>query len=197
MRVVVSDDDVLLREGIASLLTSRGFEVVGQTGEPTDLIEQVRTLKPDLVIVDIRMPPTFTTEGLSAARVIRTESPDTAILVLSAHVVIEQATDLISSGERTGYLLKSRIIDVDEFVDTLGRIVRGGTVVDAALVRELVSARHVHEPLDLLSPRAARSARAHGTGTVELGYRSAALRVRRHSRKARSQRSYKARPPRD
>src|SRR5271157_1017115 len=99
-RVVVSDDDVLLREGIASLLESRGFEVVGQAGEPTELIEQVRNLKPDLVIVDIRMPPTFTTEGLSAARVIRAELPDIAILVLSAHVEVEQATDLISSGER-------------------------------------------------------------------------------------------------
>ena len=152
-RVVVSDDDVLLREGIASLLTSRGFEVVGQAAEPMELLEGVRDLKPDLVIVDIRMPPTFTTEGLSAAKIIRAELPDTAILVLSAHVEVEQATDLISSGERCGYLLKSRITDVDEFVDTLGRIVRGGTVVDAALVQELVAARHIHEPLDLLSPR--------------------------------------------
>ena len=155
IRVVVSDDDVLLREGIASLLTSRGFEVVGQVGEPTELVELAHTLKPDLVIVDIRMPPSFTTEGLSAARVIRAELPDTAILVLSAHVEVEQATDLISSGERCGYLLKSRITDVEEFVDTLERIVRGGTVVDAALVRELVAARHVHEPLDALSPREA------------------------------------------
>ena len=152
-RVVVSDDDVLLREGIASLLTSRGFEVVGQAAEPMELLEKVRDLKPDLVIVDIRMPPTFTTEGLIAARIIRAELPDTAILVLSAHVEVEQATDLISSGQRSGYLLKSRIIDVEDFVDTLGRILRGGVVVDAGLVQELVAARHVHEPLDLLSPR--------------------------------------------
>ncbi len=151
--MVVSDDDVLLREGIASLLTGRGFEVVGQAGEPAELLEQVRELKPDLVIVDIRMPPTFTTEGLRAAGVIREELPDTAILVLSAHVEVEEATDLISSGERSGYLLKSRITDVDEFVSTLGHIVRGGTVVDAVLVQELVAARHVHEPLDALSPR--------------------------------------------
>ena len=151
--VVVSDDDVLFREGVASLLTDRGFEVVGQAGEPTELIERVRDLKPDLVVIDIRMPPTFTTEGLSAARVIREEIPDTAILVLSAHVEVEQATDLISSGKRSGYLLKSRITDVDDFVDTLRRIVNGGTVVDVALVQELVSARHVHDPLDVLSPR--------------------------------------------
>ena len=152
-RVVVADDDLLLREGLASLLASRGLAVVGQAGDPTELIERVRNLKPGLVIVDIRMPPTFTTEGLSAARVIREEFPDIAVLVLSAHVEVEQATDLISSGERTGYLLKSRITDVDEFVGTLEHLVRGGTAVDAALVKELVSVRHVHEPLDVLSPR--------------------------------------------
>ena len=145
-RVVVSDDDVLFREGVASLLTDRGFEVVGQAGEPTELIARVRDLKPDLVVIDIRMPPTFTTEGLSAARVIREEIPDTAILVLSAHVEVEQATDLISSGTRSGYLLKSRITDVDDFVDTLRRVVNGGTVVDVALVQELVSSAPCARP---------------------------------------------------
>ena len=153
VRVVMADDDLLLREGLASLLVSRGLEVVGQADNPTDLVEQVRVLKPDLVIVDIRMPPTFTTEGLRAATEIRAEHPDIAILVLSAHVEVEQATDLISCGERTGYLLKSRVTDVDEFIGTLGHLVRGGTAVDAALVQELVSVRHVHEPLEVLSPR--------------------------------------------
>lgn len=153
-RVVVADDDVLLREGLASLLTGRGFEVVGQAGEPTELIEQVRDLKPGLVIADLRMPPTFTTEGLRAARVIREERPEAAILVLSVHVEVEQAIDLISRcGQRSGYLLKSRITEVDEFVGTLRSIVGGGSVVDAALVQELFAARHVHEPLDVLSPR--------------------------------------------
>ena len=152
-RVVVADDDLLVREGLVSVLASRGFEVVGQAGEPTELISKVRELRPDLAIIDIRMPPTLTTEGLAAASVIREELPEIAILVLSAHVEVEQATGLISSGERTGYLLKSRIIDVDEFVGTLEHLVRGGTVVDPALVQELVSIRHVHEPLDVLSAR--------------------------------------------
>jgi DNA-binding NarL/FixJ family response regulator len=151
--VVVAEDDVLLREGIASLLTSRGFDVIAQVGDASALVDAVRGERPDLAIVDIRMPPTHTTEGLDAARVIRDESPDTAILVLSAHVELDQATDLIGGGERSGYLLKSRITDVDEFVDTLDRVVRGGTVVDPVLVQELVSARRVHDPLDVLSPR--------------------------------------------
>jgi DNA-binding NarL/FixJ family response regulator len=152
-RVVLADDDVLLREGLAGLLERSGFEVVGQSGDASELIELVREHRPDLAIVDIRMPPSHTSEGLDAARVIREEMPQTAILVLSAHVEVEQATDLLSSGERSGYLLKSRVTDVDEFVETLERIVRGGSVVDPALVQELVAARRVEDPLDVLSPR--------------------------------------------
>jgi DNA-binding NarL/FixJ family response regulator len=152
-RVVLAEDDVLLREGIASLLAGRGFDVVGQSGDATGLLEGVRSARPDLAIVDIRMPPTHTTEGLDAARAIRTEFPDTAIVVLSAHVELDQATDVIGGGERSGYLLKSRVTDVDDFVDTLDRIVAGGTFVDPALVHELLSARRVHDPLDALSPR--------------------------------------------
>jgi DNA-binding NarL/FixJ family response regulator len=152
-RVVLADDDVLLREGLAGLLERSGFEVVGQAGEPADLIALVREHRPDLAIVDIRMPPTHTSEGLDAARLIREESPQTAILVLSAHVQVEQATDLLASGERCGYLLKSRVTDVDEFIETLDRIVKGGSVVDPALVQELVAARRVEDPLDVLSPR--------------------------------------------
>ena len=151
--VVVADDDVLLREGIASLLAQRGFGVVGSCGEPSQLLELVRAEQPDIAIIDVRMPPTHTTEGLDAARTIRAESPSTAILVLSAHVELEEATDLLRGGERSGYLLKSRVTDVEEFVDTLGRIVSGGTVVDPELVRELVGSRRVHDPLDVLSPR--------------------------------------------
>jgi len=152
-RVVLADDEVLLREGLASLLGRSGFDVVGQCGEPTELLELVREQRPDVVIIDIRMPPTHTREGLDAARVIREELPETAILVLSAHVELEQATDLLASGERSGYLLKSRVTDVDEFVDTLGRVVRGGSVVDPALVQELVAARRVDDPLDELTVR--------------------------------------------
>jgi len=152
-RVVIADDDVLLREGLASLLERSGLAVVGQSGDSDGLLRQVRELQPDLVIVDIRMPPTFTTEGLDAARQIREELPEAALVVLSAHVEVEEATELLSSGQRTGYLLKSRVTDVDDFIDTLERVRRGAAVVDPGLVRELVAARRVHDPLDDISPR--------------------------------------------
>ena len=151
--VVLADDDVLLREGLASLLERFGFEVIGQCETSARLIELVRTRKPDLAIVDIRMPPTHSIEGLEAARVIREEMPQTAILVLSAHVEVEHAMDLLGSGQRSGYLLKSRVTDVEEFVETLERVVKGGTAVDPALVQELVAARRAHDPLEALSPR--------------------------------------------
>ena len=152
-RVALAEDDVLLREGLASLLERSGFEVVGQCGDGFELIALVREHRPELVLVDIRMPPTHSIEGLDAARVIREEFPQTAILVLSAHVEVEHAMDLLASGQRSGYLLKSRITDVDEFIETLERIVKGGSVVDPALVQELVAARRVDEPLDALTPR--------------------------------------------
>ena len=152
-RVVLADDDVLLREGLAGLLERSGFEVVGQSGTASELIALVREHRPALAIVDIRMPPSHTNEGLEAARVIREELPETAILVLSAHVQVEQATDLLASGEGSGYLLKSRVTDVDEFVETLERLVRGGSVVDPALVQELFAARRAEDPLEVLSPR--------------------------------------------
>jgi DNA-binding NarL/FixJ family response regulator len=153
IRVALAEDDVLLREGLASLLEGKGFDVVGQCGDATELIALVREQRPELAIVDIRMPPSHTTEGLDAARVIREELPETAIVVLSAHVDVEHAMDLLGSGERSGYLLKSRVTDVDDFVDTLDRIVKGGSVIDPALVHELVAARRVNDPLEDLSPR--------------------------------------------
>jgi DNA-binding NarL/FixJ family response regulator len=153
LRVVVADDDVLLREGLASLLVGSGFDVVGQAGDGAELLSQVRALKPDLVVVDIRMPPTKTTEGLDAARVIREELPDIGILVLSAHVDVEHAMELLASGQGIGYLLKSRVTDVADFVDGLHRIAKGASVVDPALVKELVSGRRRDDPLAVLSPR--------------------------------------------
>jgi serine/threonine-protein kinase PknK len=152
-RVVLADDDVLLREGLASLLERPGFEVVGQCGDGSQLLELVRQHQPELVMVDIRMPPTHTTEGLDAASAICEEFPDAAIVVLSAYVEVEHAINLLTCGRGIGYLLKSRVIDVDEFIDTLRRIVRGASVVDPALVHELVAARHVEEPLEDLTPR--------------------------------------------
>jgi DNA-binding NarL/FixJ family response regulator len=152
-RVVLADDDVLLREGMASLLELSGFRVVGRGGDAAELIGLVREHHPDLAIVDIRMPPDHQTEGLEAARVIREEFPQTAILVLSVHADVEHAMELLASGQGIGYLLKSRVTDVDEFIDALNRVARGGSVVDPALVQELVAARHRNDPLDLLSPR--------------------------------------------
>jgi DNA-binding NarL/FixJ family response regulator len=152
-RLTVADDDVLLREGLASLLDRAGFDVVGQGGDSEELLALVREHRPELAIIDIRMPPSHTTEGLDAARVIREEVPETAIVVLSAHVEVEHAMDLLDSGGRSGYLLKSRVTDVDDFVETLERIVKGASVIDPALVQELVAARRVNDPLETLSPR--------------------------------------------
>lgn len=152
-RVVLADDDVLLRAGLASLLEGAGFEVVGQAADGEQLLSLVRALTPGLVVTDIRMPPTNTSEGLDAARQIRQELPDTAIMVLSAHVAVEDAMDLLAAGDRIGYLLKSRITDVADFIDSLERVARGASVVDPALVRELVSARKRDDPLSVLSER--------------------------------------------
>jgi DNA-binding NarL/FixJ family response regulator len=152
-RVVLADDDVLLREGLASLLDRSGFEVVGQAGDAVRLLSLVRSARPELAIIDIRMPPGHATEGLQAARVIRAELPGTAIIVLSAHVEVDQAMELLAGGERLGYLLKSRVTDVAEFIETVRRITAGGSVVDPSLVQELVRARRWQDPLDVLSPR--------------------------------------------
>ena len=152
-RVLLAEDDVLLREGLASLLERSGYDVVGQAGDGPGLLALARETGPELVVADIRMPPTHTTEGLEAAQVIRQELPDTAIMVLSAYAEVEHAMELLASGRRIGYLLKSRITDVEEFLDALGRIAKGGSVVDPALVRELVTARRRDDPLDALSAR--------------------------------------------
>jgi DNA-binding NarL/FixJ family response regulator len=152
-RLTVADDDVLLREGLASLLERAGFDVVGQGGDSEELLALVREHRPELAIIDIRMPPSHTTEGLDAARLIREEVPETAIVVLSAHVDVEHAMDILGSGERIGYLLKSRVTNMDAFVETLDRIVNGASIIDPILVQELVASRHVDDPLDVLSPR--------------------------------------------
>jgi DNA-binding NarL/FixJ family response regulator len=152
-RVILAEDDVLLREGLASLLERSGFDVVGQAGDARQLLTLVADQVPELVVVDIRMPPTHGTEGLEAARQIRQEHPETGILVLSAHVEVEHAMELLAGGQGIGYLLKSRVTDVEEFIDTLGRIARGGSVVDPGLVAELVAARRRDDPLAALSPR--------------------------------------------
>lgn len=153
IRVIVADDDVLLREGVTSLLQRSGFDVVGQAGDGAQLLDLVGETQPGLVVVDIRMPPTHSTEGLDAARTIREQWPDIAILVLSAHVYVEHAMELLAGGHSIGYLLKTRVTDVADFVDTVGRIANGASVVDPALVAELVSARRRDDPLAALSTR--------------------------------------------
>ena len=151
--VVIADDDLLLREGIASLLTVAGHSIVGQAGDATELLNLVREHRPDLAIVDIRMPPDHSTEGLRAAQAIRDEIPETAILVLSAYVEVKHATTLLASGQRSGYLLKSRVANIDEFLESIDRLCRGGSVVDPSLVVELIAARTADDPLEELTPR--------------------------------------------
>lgn len=153
VRIVVADDDVLLREGLASLLDRSGFAVVGQAGDGGQLLALVRQHVPDLAIVDIRMPPTYTAEGLAAALTIRAELPDVSILLLSAYVEVEPAMELLNGGPGVGYMLKSRVTDVGEFTETVVRLARGAVFVDPVLVHELVATRRRDDPLAVLSPR--------------------------------------------
>ncbi|GLY16882.1 response regulator transcription factor [Kineosporia rhizophila] len=153
LRVIVADDDVLLREGVASLLSRSGFEVVAQAGDAEELVSAIREQPPQLAVIDIRMPPTHTAEGLDAALKIRREFPDVAMLLLSAHVEVEHALELLDGGRGIGYLLKSRVTDVADFIDTARRIADGASVIDPALIQELVSARRRDDPLAALSNR--------------------------------------------
>jgi DNA-binding NarL/FixJ family response regulator len=152
-RVVVADDHVLLREGVVGLLSRHGFEVIGQAGDAEGLLEMVRNDPPDLAVIDIRMPPGHATEGLDAALAIRGEFPEIGIILLSAFVHAEHAIGLLSSGRGIGYLLKDRIVDVPDFVQSVERVVGGGMVIDSALVQELVRVRTGTEPLATLSAR--------------------------------------------
>jgi serine/threonine-protein kinase PknK len=152
-RIVLADDDTLLREGIASLLEGAGFDVVGQARDAHGLLELVRESQPDLAIIDIRMPPGYAAEGLDAAREIREQFPGTAILVLSAHAEVEPAMELLAAGQGVGYLLKSRVTDVAEFAETVSRIAAGACVVDQVLVQELVAAHRRDDPLEGLTGR--------------------------------------------
>lgn len=153
LRVVVADDDVLLREGLAGLLERAGLDVVDRVGDAEQLLAAVREHKPHVVLTDIRMPPTHTTEGLDAARVIRDELPGVGIVVLSAHVDVEHAMELLDSGRGIGYLLKSRVTDVTDFIETIERVAAGASAIDPALITELVSVRRRDDPLAVLSPR--------------------------------------------
>ena len=154
LRVVIAEDSVLLREGIARLLEESGFEVAGQAGDGEDLLRKVGAHKPDVAVVDVRMPPTHTDEGLRAAHRIRAEHPDTAVLVLSQYVDEAYALDLLSeSTESTGYLLKDRIADIETFTDAVRRVANGGSALDPEVVALLLGRRRREDPLAVLSPR--------------------------------------------
>jgi len=151
---VIADDSALLREGVARILTDGGFEIVAQATDAEELLEAVRTLKPDVAVVDVRMPPTHTDEGARAARVIREELPDVGVLVLSQVVEATHALALFSErAEGFGYLLKDRVTEIDDFVEAVGRVGRGGTAIDPAVIAQLVGRRREDDPLGELTPR--------------------------------------------
>jgi DNA-binding NarL/FixJ family response regulator len=154
MRVVIADDAPLIREGVTRLLTENGVEVLAQVDDADALLICVRDLLPDVALVDVRMPPTYTDEGLRAAREIRSRYSDTAVLVLSQHLEPEYALRLIDEQpERAGYLMKERIGRVEQLLDALRRVAAGECVIDRAVVEELLARRHQADPLEALTPR--------------------------------------------
>jgi DNA-binding NarL/FixJ family response regulator len=154
MRVVVADDSVLLREGIVRILADSGFDVVGQAGDAEDLIRKVSAHKPDVAIVDVRMPPTNTDDGLRAAQQIRADLPNTGVLVLSQYIEEGYALELLSeNAEGVGYLLKDRVADVERFTESVRRVGEGGSALDPEVVAQLLGRRRREDPLDELSPR--------------------------------------------
>ncbi len=154
MRVVVADDAVLIREGVVRILAEAGFDVVAQAGDADGLLLYVRSLRPDVAVVDIRMPPTHTDEGLRAAHRIRADFPDVGVLVLSQYVEPGYALELLAgSAEGVGYLLKERVSDIAEFIDAVRRIAAGGTVIDPEVIGQLLGRRRIGDPLEALTPR--------------------------------------------
>jgi DNA-binding NarL/FixJ family response regulator len=154
VRVVLAEDSVLLREGVARILDEAGFEVVGQAGNADELLLKVRSYSPDVAIVDIRMPPTHTDEGLRAAQEIREKHPTCGVLVLSQYVEATYAMELLAeSAEGVGYLLKDRVSDVNEFADAVRRVGEGGSALEPTIVSQLVGRRRRDDPIDQLTPR--------------------------------------------
>jgi len=157
LRVVIAEDSVLLREGLQRLLADAGFDVVDTCGDAETFLRSVEAHRPDLVVVDVRMPPTFTDEGVRAALVVRSEHPETAVLVLSQYVEENYATELVAGRSRgVGYLLKDRVADVGDFVEALRRVAAGGTALDPEVVAQLLSRARRRDPLERLTPREAQ-----------------------------------------
>jgi DNA-binding NarL/FixJ family response regulator len=154
LRIVLAEDSVLLREGLIRLLSDAGFDVVDACGEAETFLRAVHRHRPDLVIVDVRMPPTFTDEGVRAALVVREQYPDTAVLVLSQYVEENYATELVAGHSRgIGYLLKDRVADIGDFVEALRRVADGGTALDPEVIAQLLSRVRRRDPLERLTPR--------------------------------------------
>jgi DNA-binding NarL/FixJ family response regulator len=154
MRVVIADDALLIREGVAHLLMENGVEVVDQVGEAESLLASVRALRPDVALVDIRMPPTHTDEGLRAARDIRSRFPETAVVVLTQHLEPDYALQLVQEKpEKVGYLMKERVGRAQQLLDAMQRVAAGECVVDRAVVDELLARRRRVDPIDELTPR--------------------------------------------
>jgi DNA-binding NarL/FixJ family response regulator len=154
MRVIVADDSVLLREGVTRLLENAGHEVVGQAADRDELMRKARAHKPDVAIIDIRMPPTHTNEGLQAAREIREEMPDIGVVVLSAYIEETYALELLGEDAAgVGYLLKDRVWDGDRFAEAVRRVAEGGSALDPEVVSHMLGRRRIKEPLEQLTPR--------------------------------------------
>jgi len=154
VRVVVADDNALIREGLAALLAESGIEVAGKCADPEELLAAVRAHRPDAAVVDVRMPPTYADEGLQAAREIRAEHPDTGVLILSQYVEVGLAMKLLAeSAEGLGYLLKDRVTDLDEFTSALRRVAAGGSALDPEVVSQLLARERPDDPVDTLTPR--------------------------------------------
>ena len=172
MRVVVADDALLLREGVARLLIEAGFDVVGQSGTAADLLRDVHAHAPDVAIVDIRMPPTHTDEGLRAAREIRASYPDVGIVILSQHADVGVAMELLAdSAVGVGYMLKESVGDLEEFADAVRRVAKGGSALDPAIVSQLLGAQRGDDPVAAFTRPRARGAAADGGGPVEPRHR--------------------------
>ena len=197
MTVVIAEDSVLLREGVVRLLAEAGFEVAAQSDNADDLLRHVAMHKPAVAIVDIRMPPTHTDEGLVAAREIRSRFPGTGVLVLSQYVEPGYAVGLLEGGaDGVGYLLKDRVADLEEFASAVRRVGEGGSALDPAVVSQLVGRRRVDDPLDALTPREREVMGTDGRGTLEPGDRRAHVRDVARGREARHEHLHEARSPR-
>ena len=196
MRIVIAEDTVLLREGLAGLLEDAGHEVVARVGDADALLVVVAEHEPDLAVIDVRMPPDYDHEGMRAAAEIRRDYPQTAVLVLSQHVETRYALELVATGGGFGYLLKERVLDVNDFLDAARRVCDGGSALDPEVVATLLSPQQPRRPARRADPARARGARADGRGTHERGDREAALADRAHRRDARPLDPRQARPAR-